>query len=139
MKVKQCHKCNKETKLAFKCDHCGSIQQFTIREQLDFFKGLSNIKKSLYIGALVIAAFISFQIFSSSGSSSSSSSLKESNPDVCRCLTEPGNTKWAKANKITCRDAISNEIGVSNWEQVNFSQNPTLDTQWDRLKASCGY
>ena len=76
---------------------------------------------------------------SNNSSSSSSSSLKESNPDVCRCLTEPGNTEWAKDNRYTCRDAISEEIGVANWETVNFSQNPTLDAQWNRLVASCGY
>ena len=76
---------------------------------------------------------------SESPSSSYNSSLKESYPDVCRCLTEPGNTEWAKDNRYTCRDAISEEIGVANWETVNFSQNPTLDAQWNRLVASCGY
>ena len=104
------------------------------------------------LSTIVLACFLFFAIGSvddsnssssksskSNSSSSSSSSLKESNPDVCRCLTEPGNTKWAKANRYTCRDAISDRIGVSNWEQINFSQNPTLDAKWDRLKASCGY
>jgi len=40
--------------------------------------------------------------------------------DICRCLNEPGNTDWAKENKEDCNKAISNKIGVSNWEYINF-------------------
>ena len=76
---------------------------------------------------------------SKSSSSSSNSSLKEFYPDVCRCLVEPGNTQWAKDNINTCRDAISEKIGVANWETINFSQNPILDARWESLKSSCGY
>ena len=42
--------------------------------------------------------------------------------DVCRCLTEPGNSKYMQENGDACRDAISKEIGVDNWEKVNFSK-----------------
>ena len=59
--------------------------------------------------------------------------------DVCRCLVEPGNTQWAKDNINSCRDAISEKIGVANWETINFSQNPMLDARWESLKSSCGY
>ena len=76
---------------------------------------------------------------SKSSSSSSNSSLKELDIDVCRCLVEPGNTQWAKDNINTCRDAISEKIGVANWETINFSQNPILDARWESLKSSCGY
>ena len=140
--MKICHKCNKQIKLAFKCEHCNSIQQWTMSEQLIFFKGLSNFKKVLYIGALIIITSITVQMVtlsSSTSSSSSNNSLKESNPDICRCLTDPGNTKWYNDNKYTCRDIISARIGVTNWEQVNFSKNPTLSARWDKLAASCGY
>ena len=76
---------------------------------------------------------------SKSSSSSSNSSLKELYPDVCRCLVDPVNTQWAKDNIDTCRDAISEKIGVANWETINFSQNPRLDARWESLKSSCGY
>ena len=76
---------------------------------------------------------------SSKSSSSSNSSLKELYPDVCRCLVDPVNTQWAKDNIDTCRDAISEKIGVANWETINFSQNPMLDARWENLKSSCGY
>jgi len=76
---------------------------------------------------------------SKSSSSSSNSSLKELYPDVCRCLVDPVNTQWAKDNIDTCRDAISEKIGVANWETINFSQNPVLDARWENLKSSCGY
>ena len=61
------------------------------------------------------------------------------NIDICRCLIEPGNTQWYKDTRITCRDAISEKIGVPNWETINFSQNPMLDAKWESLKSSCGY
>jgi len=57
--------------------------------------------------------------------------------DICRCLTEPGNSEWLNENNITCRDAISHEIGVDNWEKVNFSKNPKLNRKWDELIESC--
>jgi hypothetical protein len=59
------------------------------------------------------------------------------NVDVCRCLTEPGNSDWSKTNKDACRDAISKEIGVDNWEKVNFSQNPELNRKFDELTQKC--
>ncbi len=57
--------------------------------------------------------------------------------DLCRCLTEPGNTEWSAENKDACRDAISKELGVENWEKVNFSQNPELSKKFDELAERC--
>jgi len=57
--------------------------------------------------------------------------------DLCRCLTEPGNTDWSAENKDACRDAISKELGVENWEKVNFSQNPELSKKFDELAERC--
>jgi len=74
-----------------------------------------------------------------SSSNSESSTSKTENIDICRCLTEPGNTQWYKDTRITCREAISEKIGVPNWKTVNFSQNPMLEAKWEKLKTSCGY
>jgi len=57
--------------------------------------------------------------------------------DVCRCLTEPGNSEWSKLNRDACRDAISKEIGVENWEKVNMSQNPDISAKFDALAEKC--
>lgn len=57
--------------------------------------------------------------------------------DVCRCLTEPGNSEWNKENQEACRDAISNEIGVENWEKVNMSENPLVSAKFDTLAKKC--
>mgnify|MGYP006124304841 CR=1 FL=1 len=59
--------------------------------------------------------------------------------DVCRCLIEPGNSSWMEKNENECRDAISNAIGVPNWEKVNFSRNPDLSAKWDRFVNDCDY
>ena len=57
--------------------------------------------------------------------------------NLCRCLTEPGNTDWAKENKEDCDQAISNKIGVDNWKAVNFSQNFSLSAKWDKMVDDC--
>ena len=63
---------------------------------------------------------------------------KEDNPvDICKCLTEPGNSEWSKNNSDACRDAISKEIGVDNWEKVNMSQNPDISRKFDALAERC--
>ncbi len=62
-----------------------------------------------------------------------------SSVDVCRCLSEPGNTDWSKDNRDACRDEISAKIGVENWEKVNMSENPEVSGRFDDLGKSCGY
>lgn len=57
--------------------------------------------------------------------------------DLCRCLTEPGNSEWAVANKDACNAAINKELGVDNWEKVNFSKEPALNRKWDALAEMC--
>jgi hypothetical protein len=43
-------------------------------------------------------------------------------------------------NDDTCRDAIlSNKLRVDNWEKVNMSQNPDVDTKFDALVERCHY
>ena len=59
------------------------------------------------------------------------------NVDVCRCLTEDGNSDFSIENRDACRDAISNELGVGNWEQINFSEQPELSARFEELVARC--
>jgi len=57
--------------------------------------------------------------------------------DLCRCLTEPGNSQWAIDNRDACNAAINKELGVENWEKVNFSREPELNKKWDALAQMC--
>lgn len=66
-----------------------------------------------------------------------SCSSSSENVDLCKCLTEPGNSDWATENNDACDDAISQEIGVDDWKKVNFSQNPELSAKWDALVSRC--
>ena len=79
----------------------------------------------------IIPILLSLLLFSTSCGSESKA------VDVCRCLTEPGNSDWNKENQEACRDAISNEIGVENWEKVNMSENPTVSAKFDALAKNC--
>ena len=65
------------------------------------------------------------------------SSCNSKNVDICRCLTEPGNSEWNQINKTACDEAISKEIGVENWLTVNMSQNPSVSEKFDELARSC--
>ena len=40
-------------------------------------------------------------------------------------------------NGDACRDAISKELGVDNWETVNFSKNANLSAKFDALANRC--
>jgi hypothetical protein len=82
-------------------------------------------------GVTVISAIIfSFFLFASCNSTSK-------NVDVCKCLSSPGDSEFMKENGDACRDAISKEIGVDNWEKVNFSQNKALSKKFDELANRC--
>ena len=74
--------------------------------------------------------FVCLLAFTSCGSGSKA-------VDVCKCLTEPGNTEWNQENRDKCRDAISKEIGVENWEKINMSKNPDISEKWDVLAKRC--
>ena len=60
-----------------------------------------------------------------------------SSVDICRCLTESGNSEYMQNNGDACRDAISKELGVDNWEKVNFSKNVNLSAKFDALANKC--
>ncbi len=78
------------------------------------------------LGAILFASLI----FTSCGGSSN-------NVDVCRCLFEPGDSNYMQENNDACRDAISKEIGVDNWEKVNMSENPDVSAKFDALASRC--
>ena len=40
-------------------------------------------------------------------------------------------------NSDACRDAISEELGVKNWEEVNFSKDAELSARFDALAGKC--
>ena len=85
------------------------------------------MKKALvFFGAILFASFIFI-------SCKSSSKIV----DVCKCLSSPGDSDFMKENGDACRDAISKEIGVDNWEKVNFSQNKALSKKFDELASKC--
>ena len=67
----------------------------------------------------------------------SNDSKKTVSVDICRCLSEPGNTDWSKENRFICRDAISARLGVENWEEVSLD--PKVSKGFDRLSNECGY
>jgi len=58
-------------------------------------------------------------------------------PELCWCLSEPVNTEWYLKTEDACRDIISKELGVDNWEKINFSQRPDMNRKWDLLKERC--
>ena len=89
------------------------------------------MKKGVFI---FLALSLLFSCGEDSGKKNTSQG-KEVN--LCRCLTEPGNTHWAKENIEDCDKAISNKIGVADWKAVNFSQNPSLSAKWDKMVDDC--
>jgi hypothetical protein len=84
----------------------------------------------------VFPFFLSIAILIGCNEVSNKKSIDQS-VDLCKCLTEPGNSEWALEHKDACRDAISKELGVDNYEKVNFSKDPELNRKWDQLVQKC--
>ena len=78
-----------------------------------------------------------FSIWTISSSLLIGCSTSSKNIDVCRCLTEPGNSSFMKENEKNCRDEISKELGVDNWEKINMSQNSVISSKFDALARRC--
>jgi hypothetical protein len=86
----------------------------------------------------VLPLFLSIAMLSGCNEGSNKKSGDQSVAvDLCKCLTEPGNSEWALEHKDACRDAISKELGVDNYEKVNFSKDPELNRKWDQLVQKC--
>lgn len=107
---------------------------------------MKNIIKLAAICSLAFGAY--FVTVSNTGESSETAAQLElvataaaSSPgsvNICRCLTEPGSSSWAQANKRSCDSAISNRLGVPDYTTINFNQRPALNAKWKQLEASCG-
>lgn len=86
----------------------------------------------------VLPLFLSIAMLSGCNEGSNKKSGDQSVAvDLCKCLTEPGNSEWALEHKDVCRDAISKELGVDDYEKVNFSKDPELNRKWDQLVQKC--
>jgi len=72
-----------------------------------------------------------------SSASSRSSASSNRSVDVCKCLTEPGDSPYMTENKDACRDAISSAIDVDNWEKVNMSIDHVASAKFDELASRC--
>ena len=102
------------------------------KEELRF-----KIKKMRKVRTILGVIMIASSILTSCDGASSNKSENNTSVDLCACLTEPGNSEWSTENMDACRDAISEEIGVQNWEKINFSKNPELNRKWDLLVEKC--
>ncbi len=94
---------------------------------------MSNIITHFGLVIISMFAFTSCERDNSKENAESNKSLV----DVCKCLTEPGNSKYMIDNKDACRDAISKEIGVDNWEKINMATNRSVSNRFDALADRC--
>ena len=84
----------------------------------------------------ILSIFICLSIISSC-SNNKSQNIIQDKIDICRCLNESGNTKWAISKKEECNKLISYKLDVENWKNINFSKNKNLSIQWDRMVQDC--
>ena len=95
------------------------------------------MKKVMTIYGVILFASVILTSCGGGSKNESENKIVNTSVDLCRCLTEPGNSEWAKENAEACRDAISKELGVENWEKVNFYKEPELNRKWDLLAEKC--
>lgn len=57
--------------------------------------------------------------------------------DICKCLTEPGNSEYMTQNGKACDEAISKEIGVADWGKVNMKYDKVTSKKFDELAYKC--
>jgi hypothetical protein len=71
-------------------------------------------------------------------SSNSKQETKETIPiDICKCLTEPGNSEYMIQNAEACDKTISREIGVADWRKVNMKYDKAASKKFDDLIFKC--
>ena len=61
----------------------------------------------------------------------------KSEVDICKCLTEPGNSEYMTQNGTACDEAISKEIGVADWRKVNMKYDKATSKKFDELVYKC--
>ena len=109
-----------------------------------------QLLKFAFLISFITVVTLTFLIIKNNGSLTSSilisskSSVNEPNQttlsnniDICRCLTEPGNSNYMLENGKACDKAISIAIGVEDWGKVNMSQNPIISQRFDALTNNC--
>lgn len=89
------------------------------------------------IAVIVIGALYPKKNSSSTSVNEENNSVSAQNIDICRCLTEPGNSNYMIENSKACDNAISIAIGVEDWRKVNMSQNPIISNRFDALANRC--
>jgi len=98
----------------------------------------NQLNKSCHIFNLTMALLMFGVILTScGGKTKTTTDQSKGSVDVCKCLTESGDSPYMIANKDACRDAISKELGVDNWEKVNMSQNLEVSRKFDELAERC--
>ncbi len=104
----------------------------------DYVESNSDFK-IIGIMILIFLGFVFYIITKSSGSekSKSQSYTPTQNIDICRCLTEAGNSNYIMENGKACDKAISNAIGVENWKKINMSQSPLISQRFTDLANRC--
>lgn len=95
-------------------------------------------KKMLH--AFLIAAGLLGVVFIYSKYSASEdmgTNTNSSDVDICKCLTEPGNSQYIIQNKNACDEIISKAIGVVNWRKVNMKYDKATSKKFDQLAYKC--
>lgn len=57
--------------------------------------------------------------------------------DICKCLTEPGNSDYMIKNGEACDEAISQAIAVPDWRKVNMAYDKIVAKRFDDLVLKC--
>lgn len=63
--------------------------------------------------------------------------INETDVNICKCLTEPGNSEYMTQNGTFCDKAISKEIGVADWRKVNMKYDKVTSKKFDELVYKC--
>lgn len=72
-----------------------------------------------------------------SNNTSNQVNTAKSEVDICKCLTEPGNSEYMTQNGTACDEAISKEIGVADWRKVNMKYDKATSKKFDDLVYKC--
>lgn len=93
------------------------------------------MKDLKYIFAATILTLVGCN--NSNTSSSNENTTTKNDVDICKCLTEPGNSEYMTQNGTACDEAISKEIGVADWRKVNMKYDKVTSKKFDDLVYKC--
>lgn len=92
---------------------------------------MRNLKSSI-----VIIIAISFGC-NNSNTNNNQEATVNADVDICKCLTEPGNSEYMTQNGKACDEKISKEIGVADWKKVNMKYDKVTSKKFDELVYKC--